>query len=60
MYPTPYLTLDQDVTKVSLSVITKKRGKYRHDDNNKSKQMKYVRLLILCIMLLPIVLLLIK
>lgn len=38
----------------------KKRGKYRHDDNNKSKQMKYVRLLILCIMLLPIVLLLIK
>lgn len=38
----------------------KKRQKEKHDDNSESKQMKYVQLLILCIMFFCIVFLLIK
>lgn len=38
----------------------KKRQKEKHNDNSESKQMKYVRLLILCIMFFCIVFLLIK
>lgn len=38
----------------------KKRQKEKHDDNSESKQMKYVQLLILCIIFFCIVFLLIK